>query len=463
MMFPADVYNDRRKRLKKNFKSDILLFLGNDQSPMNYPDNAYAFRQDSSFLYFWGIDLAGLTAIIDIEQDREIIFGIDLTVAEMVWTGFQPALKELGLQSGVKETGSPDQLDGFLTKAIRKGRRIHFLPQYRPENLIKIQRLLGFDAAVCNQQASIAFIKAVLAQRSVKSEEEIRQIEAAVDVTREMQLLAMKISRPGMCEKEAVGAMVGLAYALSSAGPAFPIIFTTQGHILHNPRHGNIMRAGDLVINDCGWQSALGYASDITRTFPVGGKFSAQQEQIYRIVLAAQRKAIETIRPGIEYREVHLTVARQMATGLKTLGLMKGDLDEAVAAGAHALFFPCGLGHMLGLDVHDMEDLGEDHVGYTDTILRNPQFGICYLRLAKTLAPGFVITVEPGLYFIPALMDQWKAQKKFEAFIDYDKLEDFRGFGGVRIEDDVLVVAGGRRVLGQPIAKTVEEVTDLCS
>jgi Xaa-Pro aminopeptidase len=257
--------------------------------------------------------------------------------------------------------------------------------------------------------------------------------------------------------------MAGLAYSRINSVPAYPIIFSTQGQILHNPHHNNLIQANDLVINDCGCESAMHYASDITRTFPVGGKFTDRQKEIYSILFNAQIKAIESVRPGIEYREIHISAAINITMDLIALGLMKGDGDEAVAAGAHALFNPAGLGHMLGLDVHDMEDLGEDYVGYTDTIQRNPQFGINRLRLAKKLEPGFVITVEPGLYFIPELIDQWKSENRFEEFIDYDKVETYRDFGGIRIEDDVLVVDEGRRVLGRPIPKSIEEVEELSS
>ena len=462
-MFPAATYIERRRRLKEDLKSGIVLFLGNEHSPINYPDNGYAFRQDSSFLYFWGIDLAGLAAIIDIDQDRETVFGRDMTIEDIIWSGPQTTLKEHCLAAGVENNSSLDQLEITLQAALQKGRSIHFLPQYRPENLIKVQQLLGMDIGVVNEHASPSFIKAVVSQRSIKSAEEIQQIEAALDVTFEMQTLAMKFSRPGLLEKEAVGAMAGLAYSRVSSVLAYPIIFTTRGHILHNPHHENVMQANDIVINDCGCESAMHYASDITRTFPVSGKFTDRQKEIYSIVLKAQVKAIESVCPGVEYREIHISTARNITMDLITLGLMKGDADEAVAAGAHAWFNPAGLGHMLGLDVHDMEDLGEDYVGYTDAIQRNPQFGINRLRLAKKLEPGFVITVEPGLYFIPELIDQWKAEKRFEEFIDYDKVEAYRDFGGIRIEDDVLVVDGGQRVLGKPIPKRIDEVEDLSS
>jgi Xaa-Pro aminopeptidase len=457
-VFSANVYKQRRKRLKKDIKSGILLFLGNEESPINYPDNCYVFRQDSSFLYFWGLDLPGLAAIIDIDAERDTLFGRDLTLEEKIWSGPQTALKEHGFKSGVHDVAAFDRLEAELLQAKKKGRNIHFLPQYRPQNLIRIQELMGIDATLANASASGAFIRAVVAQRSIKTQEEIEQIEAALDITYEMQILAMKMSQPGIYEKEVAGAMAGLSYSRGGAGLAFPIIFTVKGHIQHNPHHGNLMRAGDMIVSDCGAESAMHYASDITRTFPVNGKFNQQQREIYSIVYEAQKKAIEDIRSGVEYRDVHFLACRDLCEGLKALGLIKGDVDAAVAAGAHALFMPGGLGHMLGLDVHDMEGLGEDCVGYTDQIQRSVQFGTCNLRLARALESGFVITVEPGLYFIPELIDQCIAEKKFEEFIDYSKVEAYRNFGGIRIEDDVLVMEDSRRVLGKPIPKSIEDV-----
>jgi len=461
-MFEANTYIDRRHRLKKDLQSGILLFLGNDVSPMNYPENTYPFRQDSSFLYFWGIDLPGLAAIIDVDENREILCGRDPTLHDMMWTGPQPLLKHYCLKSGLKESAAPDQLERELKQALQKGRDIHFLPQYRSENFIKVQILLGIAPSFANNFASKAFIKAVVAQRSIKSREEVEQIEAALEITSEMHALAMKMSRPGMFEREVVGAMLSLAKA-SGAAPAYPFIFSADGQILHNPHHKNIMQNGDIVINDSGVESPAHYAGDITRTFPVAGKFTQKQKEIYDILLNAQLKAIEAITPGVEYRDVHILTCSQIAAGLNALGLMKGDVNEAVAAGAHALFMPHGLGHMIGLDVHDMEDLGEDYVGYTDTIRRSRQFGTSHLRLARALEAGFVVTVEPGIYFVPELIEQWKAQRKFENFIDYQKIDNYLDFGGIRIEDNVLVHDGGRRVLGKPIAKTVEEVEALSS
>jgi Xaa-Pro aminopeptidase len=462
-MFPASTYIERRRRLKEDLQSGIILFLGNTQSPINYKDNTYPFRQDSTFLYFWGIDLPGLAAMIDIDADLEVVFGQAPGVADFIWAGPLPSLSELCLKSGVDNHQTPDQLQAALDNARQKGRRVHFLPPFRGENFIKIQQLLGLNPADAVQQSSTDFIRAVVAQRSVKSEEEILEIEAALGAACELHSLAMKISKPGMYEYEAVGAIAGRAYAQNGHQLAYPIIFTTRGDVLHNPRHSHLMAAENLVINDCGCESALHYASDITRTFPVGGAFSRQQKEIYDIVLNAQLGAIAAVRAGVEYLQVHLISALEIAKGLKAIGLMRGDSEAAVAAGAHALFYPHGLGHMLGLDVHDMEDLGEDFVGYTQTIRRSSQFGLRYLRLAKKLAAGFVVTVEPGVYFIPALIDRWKAENRFEAFIDYAEVENYRGFGGVRIEDNVLVLEDGHRVLGQPIAKTTEAIEALCA
>jgi len=461
-MFPADVYIERRKRLKNQVQSGLVLFLGNEESPMNYPDNQYPFRQDSSFLYFFGLDLPHLAAIIDIDNDREIVFGNDLTIEDIIWTGPQPTLSERCQKSGVKGAAGLDKLQPTLDKAIQRSRKIHFLPQYRPENVLKIEQLLGIQAAAIQDHVSKTLIEAVVAQRSVKNREEIEQIDSAIDITCQMQTTAMKMSKPGLYERQVVGAMEGIAVSMGTR-IAFPIIFSVHGETLHNPYHGNIMKAGDMAVNDSGAESALHYASDITRTIPVSGKFTDKQKEIYNIVLNAQQKAIEAIKPGVEFRSIHLMACKILASGLKDLGLMKGDVEQAVDAGAHAFFFQCGLGHMMGLDVHDMEGLGEDYVGYTDSIRRSPQFGLCSLRLAKALEPGFVITVEPGIYFIPELIDRWKAEQKFAQHINYDAVDKYRDFGGIRIEDNILVVEDGHRLLSEKIPRTIEEVEEMAS
>jgi len=461
-MFSADVYIERRKRLRTDVQAGVILFLGNEESPMNYADNQYPFRQDSSFLYFFGLDCPGLAAVIDVEKGTECMFGDDLTVDDIVWTGPQPTLEEKCRKTGISETAGLDKLPDVLNKAVQQGREIHFLPQYRPENVLKIQQLLEIPPSAVPPHVSEPLIKAVVAQRSIKSEQEIEQIEAALDISYEMQTLAMIMSKPGVYEREVASAMQAIVLSHGSA-LSFPTIFSIHGETLHNHHYGNKMQAGDMAVNDSGAESALRYASDITRTVPVGGKFSQRQREIYTIVLNAQERAIEAVKPGVEFRDIHLLACRALASGLKDLELMKGDIEQAVQAGAHTLFFQCGLGHMLGLDVHDMEGLGEEFVGYTDSIKRNPEFGFKSLRLAKALEPGFVITIEPGIYFIPELIDRWKAAQKNSQYINYELLETYRDFGGIRIEDDVFVTDTGHRVLGRKIPKTISEVEDISS
>lgn len=461
-MFGADVYVERRSRLKKQVQSGLILFLGNEESPMNYPDNQYSFRQDSSFLYFFGLDFPSLSAIIDVDRDKEVIFGEDLTVDDIIWTGPQPALSERCQEAGVNETAGLDKFQAALEQAVRQGRQILFLPQYRARNILKIVKLVDIPPAKVQEHVSETLIRAVVAQRSIKSEEEIREIETALDISYEMQTAAMKMSKPGLYERQIAGAMEGIAMSLGGR-LSFPTIFSIHGETLHNHYHGNIMKAGDIAVNDSGAETALGYASDITRTVPISGKFSQRQKEIYSIVFDAQEQAIQAVKPGVEFRNVHRLACKILVSGLKDLGLMKGDIDEAVSAGAHTLFFQCGLGHMLGLDVHDMEGLGEDYVGYTDTIRRNPEFGWRSLRLGRALEAGFVITVEPGVYFIPELINRWMAEKKNSQYINYDVVKKYEDFGGLRIEDDVLVTENGHRVLGKKIPKTIDEVEDMSS
>jgi len=461
-MFAEKVYIERRKRLKEQVGSGIILLLGNDQSPMNYPDNQYPFRQDSSFLYFFGLDFPGLAAIIDVDQDKEAVFGNDLTVDDIIWMGPQPSLREKCQRTGISETAALDRLQGSLKKIVGQNREIHFLPPYRAQSTLKIAELLEIAPAQVHDYVSEPLIRAVVAQRSIKTEDEIAEIEAALDISYEMQTLAMKMSRPGIYEREIVGAMEGLVLS-RGCRLAFPTIFSVHGETLHNHYYGNIMKEGDIAVNDSGAESALHYSSDITRTIPVSGNFSNRQKEIYTIVLNAEEKAIEAVKPGVEFRNVHNLAYKILASGLKDLGLMKGNIEEAVSAGAVTLFFQCGVGHMIGLDTHDMEDIGEDYVGYTDTIKRNPEFGWRSLRLGRELEAGFVITVEPGIYFIPELIDRWKAEKKCRDFIDYGTVEKYRDFGGIRIEDDVLVTENGHRVLGKKIPKTIDEVEAMAS
>ncbi len=457
-MFDTSIYTSRRRILKEKFDSGLILFLGNEDSPANYTANTYNFRQDSNFLYYFGIDRPRFAATIDIDNNLETIFGNDSTIDEIVWTGPQPTVNDFAEIAGVKRATTTEKLGEQIIGAIKKGRRIHFLPQYRLENIMKLAAISGLKSKNVNDYASEKLVKAVVAQRSVKSSEEIAEIDEAVDIASKMHLAAMKMVKPETDERKIAGMIEGIALSLGY-GLSFRPIVSINGQTLHNPYYENKMKAGDLLVNDSGAESKLHYASDITRTIPVGGKFTDKQREIYQIVLKAEMNAINSVKPGITNKELHLSAAMDIASGLTEIGLMFGNPEEAVSAGAHTLFFPHGLGHMLGLDVHDMEGLGEEYVGYDETVNRSDEFGLKYLRLAKTLQPGYVFTIEPGIYFIPELIDMWKTQNRFPEFINYDMLENYTNFGGIRIEDDVLVTEDGNRVLGsKPIPKSVEEV-----
>lgn len=459
-MFKTQTYTTRRERLAKEVQSGLILIMGNEESSINFKDNVYPFRQDSNFLYFFGIDRPDLAAIIDIDEQKTTIFGDDLSVEHIVWMGAHPALAEQAAATGVSHTDTYSALKPYLAEASKKERKIHYLPPYRPENVIKLHQWLNIDLDQVKENASVVLIKAVVAQASVKNEEEISELEKAVNVTGAMHVAAIKAARPGIKEARLAGIVEGIASAFEMR-TAYPVILSVNGQILHNHYHGNTLQPGQLVLGDFGAESKMHYAGDLTRTFPVDKKFTSLQKEVYNIVLEAEVNSIHSLKPGVKYMDTHLSAAKIIAEGLKNMGIMKGDMDEAVAAGAHALFFPHGLGHMLGLDVHDMEDLGENYVGYAEGQKRSEQFGLRSLRLAKALEPGYVLTVEPGIYFIPELIDMWEADKKHGAFINYDKLKALRSFGGIRVEDNVLITHDGHRVLGDPVPKTVEEIETL--
>jgi Xaa-Pro aminopeptidase len=460
-MFKAATYIERRKLLKKSVGSGLMIFLANEEAPMNYPANTFHYRQDSSFLYFFGLASPGLAAIVDADGNTDTLFGDDIGIEDIIWEGELPKLKDRALEVGVSRTQPRAAFGETVRRALAAGRVVHYLPPYRADAKIVLSELLGIPVGELRAKASPAFIKASVDQRILKSKEEIREIETAVAVSREMYLAAMKLAKPGRYEYQVSGAMEGIALAYGMH-QAFPPIVTVNGQIFHMHSHDNVLARGRMLVCDCGAEAASGYASDITRSLPVGGRFNARQKAIYEIVLAGQESAIKAIKPGVNFKDIHLQTARLLADGLKALGLMKGDTAEAVAAGAHALFFPHGLGHNLGLDVHDMEDYGENNVGYGEKVERSPQFGLAYLRMARELRPGHVMTVEPGLYFIPALFALWKKEKKHGDFIVFDAVEKFLGFGGIRIEDDVLVTEKGRKILGPPIPKAIADVEKAC-
>jgi len=459
-MFDKKIYIKRRNRLRDKIQSGLVLLLGNPASPQNCLANHLHYRQDSSFLYYFGLDFENLAGVLDVDENKDYIFGDDIDIEDIIWMGPQESIREKADKTGVKNTAPFNQLSELLKKAIKQKRKIHFLPQYRAENVILLENLLEIHSSQINNYVSTDLIKAVVSMRSVKEQCEIEDLEKFEDVAYEMHITAMKMAKPGIIEQKIAGTIEGIGYAYGGL-MSFPPIVSIHGETLHNPYHKNILKKGDMLLTDAGAESPMRYATDITRTVPVGGKFNQKQKDIYQIVLDAQMNTIKISKPNITYQSVHIDAMRVIAEGLKKLGIMKGNTEQAVQQGAPALFCPHGLGHMIGLDCHDMESLGEDYVGYDKETKRSNIFGYNALRLGRKLQTNFVMSDEPGIYFIPELIDKWKAEKKFTEFINYKKLEDYKNFGGIRIEDDLLVTETGCRVLGKHIPKTVKEIEDI--
>jgi len=447
-LFNKKIYKERRDILRSKIKSGIAIFPGNVYVPYNYPANPYRFRQDSTFLYYFGLNMSGFTAIVDFDEGKDYIFGDDVSIDDIIWMGPQPAVKDLAAKVGVENTMSLNNLGTFIDKVKNQGRKIHFLPPYRFQTKLFLQDLTGINAVDLAPEASKELIKAVVDMRLIKDKYEIDYLDDIMKVAYEMHVTAMIMARDGIFEREIVGAMEGIVAGYGGS-VSFPIILSKRGEILHNENHENQLKNGDLLLVDAGFDSPMGYATDHTRTFAVGGRFSDIQKSIYNIVLAANDSVHEASAPGIQYKEMHFLACKIIAQGLIEMGIMKGNVEDAVEAGAHTLFMPHGLGHAMGLDVHDMEGLGEDFVGYGDELKRSSDFGTAYLRFARTLKPGHVITNEPGIYFIPALIDKWQSEGLNKDFINYTEVNKFRNFGGVRLEDDMLITANGSRNLGE--------------
>jgi Xaa-Pro aminopeptidase len=457
----SNEYIKRRAILRDRVKTGVILLCGNSPVPRNYPGNPYPFRQDSTFLYYTGIDAPGYHYLLDCDKNEEILFGKEAGIDDQIWSGPQITHRDLSDQTGIKKVMPVSKLNSTVAKFLPGKKTIHYLPPYPHERKLFLSELLGKKVPEICANSSVILIRAVVSQRSVKSGQEVSQIEKVLsNVTGPMHRQAIKKTLPGTYEFEVVAEMSNLMKRSDLEYAYFPIC-SVRGEILHNESHKNQLSEGDLLLIDAGAESSMHYASDITRTIPVSGKYSDRQSEIYNLVLTTEQHTIEKIRPGVAYADLHQEAALEITDGLIALGLMKGNALEAVREGAHALFFPHGLGHMMGLDVHDMEDLGEDYVGYDGSAERSGQFGTAYLRLAKTLQPGFVLTVEPGIYFIPALIDLWKSQKKFEHFIHYSNVEKYRNFGGIRIEDNVVVENDGGRILGNPIPKLQSDIEQL--
>ena len=459
-MFSAPTYISRRRNLANQLDDGLILLLGNDEAPMNYDGNPYPFRQDSTFLYYTGLDQPRLACIIDTGTGATTLYGDDAGLNEIVWTGPKPSVAERAEVSGIGQTGTRSDLAADIQDAVEADRTVHLLPPYRDRHRVQLANLLDIDPRETDRHASSVLIRAVVEQRSIKSSEELRQLEQAVKMTKTMHETAMRMAAPGRTEQDIAARLTGIAH--SGGGElSFPVTCSIRGEILHNHHYTNPLLDEDLLLVDTGATSSMHYAADITRVTPVSGTFSDRQRAVYEAVLDAQETAIAACTVRASFRDVHLTSARVLTEHLIDLGLMSGPADDAVEAGAHALFFPHGLGHMLGLDVHDMEGLGESFVGYPGDLERSDQFGLNALRLARTLEPGHVVTVEPGCYFIPQLIGQWRENDTHADFINYDTVNDFVGLGGIRIEDDIHITASGPEIIGPPIAKSVSEVEAL--
>ena len=449
-MYSKETYVSRRAELKKLVKSGVIILFGNNNSPANFPNNGYhPFRQDSSFLYYFGLNRDGLVGVIDVDNDIETLIGDDISIDDIVWYGSVESVHDMAVQVGVKNSAPMKSLKTICNDAMRQKRRIHFLPPYRADIKIQIFDLLGIHPNQQKESASMDLIKAIVKMRSVKTDEEVEELERAAVIGYKMHTTAMKMCRPGITEQEIAGALDGIANGLGSM-VSFATILTQHGEIMHGSPSMDKLEAGRLMLCDAGAETINNYCSDNTRTSPVSGHYDQRQLEIYSIVEACHDYVLQVAKPGVKWWDVHFAVCRLMTDRLKELGLMKGDTEEAVRAGAHAMFMCHGLGHMMGMDVHDMEGFDQINVGFDEEVRPNlEQFGTNCLRLGRRLQKGFVVTDEPGIYFIPALIDDWKASGHCKEFINFDKLETYKDFGGIRIEDDLLITDDGCRFIGK--------------
>ena len=449
-MFSKKTYIQRREELKKLVGKGLIVLFGNNESPNNCPDNAYyPFRQDASFAYYFGVQRDGLVGIIDIDNNREMLIGDDIDIEDIVWYGSVDSVSDMAAQSGVALSAPMKELQPMVDRAKGQGQEIHFLPPYRHDTMIQIMDLLGIHPSQQKAAASVTLIKAIVKMRSTKTAEEIEELEKAASIGYKMHTAAMRTTRPGLTEKYVGGIVDGISHSYGLQ-VSFPTIFTQHGEIMHGAPSMEVMESGRLVLCDAGAESIEGYCSDNTRTYPVNGHFTQRQLEIYSIVEECHDLALSIAKPSVKYFDVHMAVCRLMTERLKELGLMRGDTDEAVKAGAHAMFLPHGLGHMMGMDVHDMEALGQIYVGFDEeTQPRLDQFGTNALRMGRRLEEGFVVTDEPGIYFIPDLIDDWRRSGHCAEYLNFDLLDSYKDFGGIRIEDDLLITADGCRFIGK--------------
>lgn len=460
MLFSKSTYVERRNELKKLVGSGLIVLFGNNDSPANYPSNTYKFRQDSSFLYYFGLHRNGLVGVIDVDNDREYLVGDEIDIEDIVWYGSVTSVAEMAEMTGVARTAAMRELPAIVESAKAQGEEVHFLPPYRFDNQIQIMDLLGIHPSQQKAAASLKLIAAVVKMRTTKTEEEIAELERAAEIGYEMHTTAMRLCRPGVTEQYIGGMVDGIANAYGCM-VSFQTIATQHGEVMHGNPSTAKLEAGRLMLVDAGAETNENYCSDNTRTTPVSGVFTQKQKDIYNIVVECHDHVLEVAKPGVKWWNVHFAVCRIITERLQQLGLMKGDVEESLKAGAHAMFLPHGLGHSMGMDVHDMEGLGQVYVGFDNEVRPSTQFGTNALRFGRRLQKGFVVTDEPGIYFIPALIDDWKKNGTNAQFLNFDKIDEYRDFGGIRIEDDVLITDEGCRFIGSKrIPYHVEDVEE---
>lgn len=460
MLFSKSTYVERRNELKKLVGSGLIVLFGNNDSPANYPSNTYKFRQDSSFLYYFGLHRNGLVGVIDVDNDREYLVGDEIDIEDIVWYGSVTSVAEMAEMTGVARTAAMRELPAIVESAKAQGEEVHFLPPYRFDNQIQIMDLLGIHPSQQKVAASLKLIAAVVKMRTTKTEEEIAELERAAEIGYEMHTTAMRLCRPGVTEQYIGGMVDGIANAFGCM-VSFQTIATQHGEVMHGNPSPAKLEAGRLMLVDAGAETNENYCSDNTRTTPVSGVFTQKQKDIYNIVVECHDHVLEVAKPGVKWWDVHFAVCRIITERLQQLGLMKGDVEESLKAGAHAMFLPHGLGHSMGMDVHDMEGLGQVYVGFDNEVRPSTQFGTNALRFGRRLQKGFVVTDEPGIYFIPALIDDWKKNGTNAQFLNFDKIDEYRDFGGIRIEDDVLITDEGCRFIGSKrIPYHVEDVEE---
>ncbi len=455
-MFSKETYAIRRKILKEKVQNGLILLPGNQAMPFNYGSNTFPFRQDSTFIYYIGVDQPDLFAIIDVDSGEEYLFGSNATPDDIIWTGLTPTVEQLAQSSGITHSGAPSDIATIISQAVKQKRKIHYINSYQPQISLILADLLGINVNQLAQNQSLALIHAVAEMRKIKEPQEIAEIDRAARTTAIMEQFIIDTATDPACRESEKSIRAGLYRIFMKEGffYSFPPIVTTHGEIFHQPEASKErLKPGSILLADIGAESDSHYAGDMTRSIPVGGKFTPQQKDVYDIVLNAQKTVFNTAHPGETWLNVHLTAARVITEGLKNLGLLTGSTDDIIKEGAYALFFPHGIGHLLGLDVHDMENLGEDNFGYNQNTPRSTQFGLCNLRYALELKENMTLTNEPGIYFIPYLMEKWKAEKRFADFINYNKALTYSNFGGIRIEDDIVITQSGCRILGMEVKK----------